>query len=142
MSCCIRKGLLTCVAVVLALSAATQAGAKMTYTCTLTPTQSKTWIPKVLFIGHDETQDRVVVSDPMVLYFNDRIPVEGRVSAETPQRITFVWDYFAKDSRGQRAKMQFHATWVKSTQRMKVTATPAGYSKRFTGAGTCELATL
>ena len=82
------------------------------------------------------------MSDPIVLYFNDRIPVEGRVSVETPQRITFSWDYHAKDSRGQRAKMLYRATWMKSTRKITVHASPAGYPKRFTGAGTCELKTF
>lgn len=139
MACCVRKSVAMCVAVVLALSAASEASAKVTYTCTLTSAQSKTWIPKVLFIGHDQAKGRVVVSDPMVLYFNDRIPVEGRVSAETPQRITFSWDYFAKDSRGQRAKMLYRATWMKSTRKITVQASPAGYPKQFNGTGTCDL---
>lgn len=121
----------------MALSAGVAAEASVTYTCKLSSTQHKAWIPDVLFIGHDAQKSRVVVSDPIVLHFNDA-PVEGRVTKNTPQQITFSWDYTAQDARGKRAKMQFLATWNKAAQRMKVTAKPVGYSQSFVGRGSCE----
>lgn len=140
MSCSVRKGFGLWFAAVLALAVATDTAAQVTYICKLSSAQSKSWIPDVLFIGHDDAKKRVVVSDPIVLYFNDRQPVEGRVSVDNSKRITFAWDYIAKDSKGQRAKMLFRATWVKATQQMKVTATASGYGNGSVGSGTCDRA--
>ena len=142
MTCKVRKGFGLLGAAVLAFGFAAKAEAQVTYTCTLSSSQSKSWIPDVLFIGHDAAKTRVVVSDPIVLYFNDRQPVEGRISADNAKRITFAWNYVAKDSKGQTAKMLFRATWNKATEKMKVTATPAGFSKGSVGSGTCDRASL
>lgn len=128
------------VCVGLGAASAAQA-ASVTYTCSLASKQHKAWIPQVLFIGHDSAQDRVIVSDPMVLHFNDA-PIEGRVARDTARRTVFAWHYTARDSKGQNATMRFHATWSKDTKQMKLTAAPDGFSKQFHGSGTCETGTL
>lgn len=115
------------------------ASGDVTYTCDVAPSHDKAWIPEVLFIGHDTHKSRVVVSDPLVLHFNNRMPVEGRIASETAKRTTFVWSYLATDHRGKRARMQFQATWHKDTQKITVQATPAGFTKRFRGTGSCEI---
>ncbi|MCK0150894.1 hypothetical protein MWU54_12715 [Marivita sp. S6314] len=114
------------------------AAAQVTYTCELTSPQRKAWIPDILFIGHDAEKGRVVISDPIVLHFNDRRPIEGRVSIDNAKRITFAWNYTATDSKGKRAKMLFRATWLKADQEMRITAMPAGYHTGFNGVGTCD----
>ena len=118
------------------------AAAKTTYTCFLQPVAGAGWIPGVLFIGVDPARDRVVVSDPIVLHFNDRKPVDGRIAVDTDKRITFAWDYRAKDKDGNRAKLTYQATWNKSSQEMRILAAAAGRPNQFQGKGRCKKANL
>jgi hypothetical protein len=118
---------------------ATPAVAQTTYTCSLKEAGRSNWIPPVLFIGHDPAANRVVVSDPIVLHFNDRQPVEGKVDTENDKRVTFVWELKTRDTRGQSATMIYRATWVKADKRMNITATALGYESGIQGFGTCEV---
>lgn len=120
---------------------ATPAVAQTTYNCSLKNAGSTNWIPPVLFIGHDPAANRVVVSDPYILHFNDRQPVEGKVDTENAKRVTFVWELKARDDRGQSARIVYRATWVKANKRMNITATALGYESAIQGHGTCEVKT-
>lgn len=119
---------------------ATPAIAQTAYTCALKEAGTSKWIPAVLFVGHDPANDRVVISDDIVLTFNNRKPIEGQVVTENNKRVTFSWEVKIKDSRGQTARMQYRATWVKAAKRMNVVATPFGYANGFQGYGSCQVA--
>lgn len=120
---------------------ATPAIAQTTYTCALKEAGTSNWIPEILFVGHDPATNKVVISDPIVHQFNNRQPIDGRVDTNNAKRVTFVWEVKMKDSRGQSARMQYRATWVKAAKRMNVVATPFGYANGFQGYGSCKVAT-
>lgn len=120
---------------------ATPAVAQTVYNCSLKEAGTSNWIPPVLFIGHDPAANRVVVSDPIILHYNDRQPVEGKVDTENAKRVTFVWELKTRDSRGQSATMVYRATWVKANKRMNITAMALGYESGIQGHGTCEVTT-
>ncbi len=114
------------------------AGGKV-YECKIGNTRSQgNWLPKVLFIGHNHTEKKVIVSDPIILHFNDRQPIEGRVSTDNSKRITFTWNLQTK-VRSQTAKIAYRATYMKATGRLNISGSPLGYSNRYTSSGTCDV---
>lgn len=96
------------------------------------------WVPDFLFIGVDPEQDRVVISDPIVLQFNNDRPVEGSIAVDNPVRITFRWSLAVRDGAGNRTPaMIYRATLFKDDLSMRISAQPAGYQEIFTGKGLC-----
>jgi len=121
-----------------AASSAVQAA--QTYVCRIAENGRSGWIPEILFIGRDPGADEVIVSDPLILYYNDRAPVRGRVAEDNARRVTFVWSIRASTRAGQSVRrLQYTATWIKSAQRMLIAATPIGYDRQFSGEGTCNV---
>lgn len=80
----------------------------------------------------------MVVSDPVILHFNDRKPLAGRVAVDNKARITFAWDVVAKDRSGQRTTMKYRATYLKASGKLSISAKPLGYENNFVGGGRCE----
>ncbi|MGH1412220.1 MAG: hypothetical protein ACRBB0_01930 [Pelagimonas sp.] len=127
---------------VLGLFAQPVLAAGKSYECKIVNTRSQgNWLPKVLFIGHDETKDTVIVSDPIILYFNDRQPIQGHVSTDNNKRTTFTWKLKTK-TKQQYATIAYRATYMKATGRLNISGSPLGYSNRYTSSGTCEVKPL
>ncbi|MBO9464978.1 hypothetical protein J7443_07045 [Tropicibacter sp. R15_0] len=123
---------------------ATPALAKgFTYECKVADVRSQGyWLPEVLFIGHDIDNDVVIVSDPIILHYNDSQPIAGKLSVENKKRTTFSWSVKVKTTRGQTAKINYRATYYKKDGSLSITATPLSYEERFNGRGTCEVKAL
>lgn len=96
------------------------------------------WLPEVLFIGHDVSKKEVTISDPIILYYNDRQPVQGKLLRDNAARSTFAWDVKTQDRSGQRATIKYRATYLKASGKLSISATPLGYGNNFVGGGKCE----
>ncbi|WGW02423.1 hypothetical protein [Tropicibacter oceani] len=112
------------------------------YECAIKAPGNNGWLPEVLFIGHDTTSHAVVVSDPIILYYNDRQPIQGRVKTDNAKRTTFAWKLDAKSNSNQRVTITYTATYLKGSGEVTMQAMPLGYANIFHGKGRCEVKTL
>lgn len=136
------KSLVATLVVFIATVATTATAKTMTYECRIDDVRSQGyWLPDFLFIGHDMERDVVVVSDPLVLNYNGK-PVAGTVRVDNNKRITFVWKLLVKSPGGQRARIAYRATYIKSDGSMSISAVPLGFQDRFTALGRCEVKAL
>ncbi|PIL13699.1 hypothetical protein P775_27435 [Puniceibacterium antarcticum] len=118
------------------------AEAAQIYICRLTETGNSGWIPEVLFVGREDGAETVTVSDPLILYYNDGAPLQGKVAADNAKRTTFVWTFAMTTTGGQYVgKFQYTATYLKGAKKMLLSAIPIGYANQFNGAGTCNVET-
>lgn len=109
------------------------------YQCKVaTAARQGNWIPEFLFVGYKPDENLVIVSDPIILYFNDRQPVEAKLETDTDQRISVTWRLETKSGTGQFVRMAYRATIFKATGALSISAKPLGYEDTFTGSGTCE----
>ena len=113
-----------------------------TFECSIQGTQARSWIQPLIFIAYDATADRVVVSDPAILQFNDGQPVEGSLVTENARRITFKWSVDMVSASKQRLTMNYRATYVKGTGAVNVIAQPRHFSNSFNAGGTCKVGQL
>ncbi|MDU8912568.1 hypothetical protein [Aestuariicoccus sp. MJ-SS9] len=127
------------ICLLIALAAAGDARAATIYECLLTPSAENRWLADFVFIGHDAAADRVVVSDILILSFNDRAPVEGRIVTDNARRITFAWELFVRGAGGQSARMSYRLTYQRGDGSAMATARPLGYDRLFQAAGQCEV---
>jgi hypothetical protein len=135
-----RRTILTAL-IWVALGGAAQAE-KVGYQCAITGALDGQWIQPLIFIAIDRKTDRVIVSDAAILVFNDGVPVDGRVIKENAARITFGWQVEMQSSANQRVKMDYRATYVKSSGKVNVSAHPRGYEGFFNRGGTCKVKPL
>ncbi len=119
------------------IAAAGEALALETLVCQLRQYGGGNWIPEVLFIGREDGAATAVVSDPVVLDFAGA-PVSARVVADNARRTTYVWELAVRDRGGTYVpRFIYRATYLKSSGRMEISATAAGFDSRFQGGGTC-----
>ncbi|MDA7424767.1 hypothetical protein [Thalassococcus lentus] len=128
------------VGLAIAAFAAPAVAKTVTYQCEIDQNRSnRGWLPSVLFIGHNEKTDEVIVSDPIILYNNDRQPMQGKLVKNNDKRMTVSWVVVTKSRSNQRAKMNYRATYVKSEGKLQLNATPLGYANNFHASGTCKV---
>ncbi|WP_425101291.1 hypothetical protein [Tropicibacter sp. S64] len=108
------------------------------YECQVREISGGSYIPEVLFIGVDDQTKAVVVSDPVILYYNDRKPIAGRIKTDNAKRTTFAWDIRIKNDFNQIATIQYRATYMKANGELNLSALPVGYADTFRGKGKCE----
>lgn len=108
------------------------------YECVLNPSSANAIIADFVFVGHDPEADRVVVSDALILTFNDRTPVEGRVATDNDRRITFVWELRLPLMDGTTPRTQYRLTYQRATGAASVSARPLGRELVFQAAGECR----
>lgn len=96
------------------------------------------WLPEFLFIGHDVDKEEVTVSDPIILRYNSRKPVRGKLVRDNASRSTFAWEVKTRDRSGQRATIKYRATYLKASGKLSISANPLGYGNNFVGGGRCE----
>lgn len=133
---------LTAAFVAICASVATAAEADLVaYKCSVRGSESLDIIQPLVFIIRDTASDRVVVSDAMILAFNDGQPVEGRLVVDNASRTTFAWtvDVILQVSP---VKLRYRGTYVKSSGHFSILAEPTGYANNFTRGGTCQVDTL
>lgn len=113
------------------------------YQCKVaTAARQGNWIPEFVFIGYKPAENLVIISDPIILYFNDRQPVEGRLETDSASRISVTWRLDGKSGSGQFVRMAYRATVFKATGKLTISAKPLGYEDSFNGNGTCEMRKL
>ena len=127
--------------VFLLFGAAQSANALTIYDCNLKNAKKRGWIQPRVVIAHDEAKDAVVVSDPLILHYNDKQPLRGRVAESNDRRITFAWDLGeTRSASGQTTqRFQYRATYIKGNKQFFVTAKPLGYPNGFREDGRCKI---
>lgn len=111
------------------------------YVCKITNGGPTGWLPDVLFIGHDRKTDNVVVSDPIILHFNDKKPIKGVVDTDNKVRTTFRWKVRARSETSQHATLRYSATYQKASGKVTMAMYPSGYENKIFGDGTCKKTT-
>jgi hypothetical protein len=97
------------------------------------------YITDVYVLQYDATSGQAIVSDGLILYYNDEQPMQARVSEDTSRRLVLTWKVRLTNSSGQAANMQFRAAYFRDSGAVVVRATPGGdYSDSFEGRGTCR----
>ena len=115
------------------------ASALTTNTCSLNVAASQNWVPELVVVTHDEAKGKIIVADPVIMYFNDRQPVEGRIAVNNNKRITFNWELKASDASGQRATMDYRMTYLRGNNTVSIQAQPLGYESGYQATGICEV---
>ena len=111
-----------------------------TYECHVRDTRSQGyWLPDFLFLGYDRSQDLVIVSDQLILHFNQSQPVKGRVATENAKRITIAWTLQVDAPGLDFATIAYRGTYHKSTGVFSISASPLGFENRYVGQGRCEV---
>lgn len=114
----------------------------LTYECKMSGNRSKGGaMPAVLFIGHETGADTATVSDPIILHFNKK-PVTAKLVSDSAKRITFKWHVNMKNSKGQKARMNYRASVLKANNQLSMSAKPLGYGNGFNGVGSCVVKAL
>lgn len=130
------------VALVIGLALPGSVAAATLYQCVFEPSRANSWVPGFVFVGFDPNQnDRVVVSDEIILFFNDGTPAEGRVAVDNPRRVTFAWELVVA-SRGERyVRMNYRLTYLRGNGQATMSARPLGFDTVFQARGMCDVET-
>lgn len=97
------------------------------------------YITDLYILQYDEASGLAVVSDGLILYFNDEQPMKAKVSEDTAKKLVLSWKVQMRNSTGQTANMQFRASYFKGDKTVIVRAAPGGdYSNNFEGRGRCR----
>lgn len=87
----------------------------------------------------EDGADAAIVSDGLILYYNDDQPLTAKVSENTAKKLVFTWNLQMTNRTGQMTKMQFRASYFKADKSIIVRAVPGGgYSNSFEGRGRCK----
>lgn len=130
---------LRCLFLTAVLAAAPSLSQALTLQCTVPSSNAGGgYITGVYVLQHDPGSDQALVSDGLILYFNDEQPMRARVSEDTAKKLVLTWTVTMTNSTGQGAKMQFRASYFKGDKTLLVRATPgADYTNTFEGRGRC-----
>ncbi|MFW2545004.1 hypothetical protein ACN2XU_20425 [Primorskyibacter sp. 2E107] len=125
-------------ACIFSIGGAANAG-RLGYECQVKESGGIGYVPEVIFIGVEEGSKEIVVSDPVILYYNDGQPLRGRIKTDNAKRTTFAWDLKFKNRANQTGTIQYRATYIKASGDLNVSALPLGYADTFRGKGKCEI---
>ncbi|MBP0481659.1 hypothetical protein [Sagittula salina] len=115
-----------------------RAGDTVAYKCLVEKARADGWIQPLIFIAHDRNDGRVVVSDAVILHFNDGQPVPARVAKDNGRRTTFAWEVRAVLGRSP-VVIQYRGTYMKADRRFAVSATMPGNETAYHALGTCQV---
>jgi hypothetical protein len=111
----------------------------LTLDCQLTPTAiARGAITERYVIQHDEGSAQAIVSDGVILYYNDSQPMTAKVSEDSGKKLVVTWNVQITNKTGQMTKMQYRASWFKADGNVIIRAVPGGYSNDFEARGTCK----
>ncbi|MCT4609749.1 MAG: hypothetical protein N4A70_11145 [Pelagimonas sp.] len=129
---------------VAALGFATGAqAATVGYLCDMKNSGKRSWIAQEIFFAHNQKTDEIIVSDVVILSFNNKKPMVAEKVKENAKRLTFKWRVDGVSSSGQRAKLFYRGTYVKATKKLSVSMSPGGgYEGRFNQLGSCKASAL
>ena len=97
------------------------------------------YITDLYILQYDDASGQAIVSDGLILYFNNDQPMQARVSEDTAKKLVLTWKVQMTNSTGQTANMQFRAAYLKADKTLLVRAAPGGdYSNSFEGRGRCK----
>ena len=97
------------------------------------------YITDLYILQYDDASGQAIVSDGLILYFNNDQPMQARVSEDTAKKLVLTWKVQMTNSTGQTANMQFRAAYFKADKTLLVRAAPGGdYSNSFEGRGRCK----
>lgn len=121
----------------------TALAAPTVYQCELKVGRLESWVPEQLVIAHDTEAGTVLVSDPIILHFNDKQPLAGELVVQNAKRTTFKWALVDVVNRsGQQApRFVYRATVQASDKTVRVVAKPLGYPNDFKAKGRCQVGT-
>lgn len=95
------------------------------------------WVPKKLYILKMPGKEGLVAYDPVIETFVGN-PVPVALIDRSEARITYGWDYVAKDSRSQSFRMIFRFTYFRNGLPAKMSAQPGGFDNSWSGEGRCK----
>ena len=111
-----------------------------TYSCNVTPDNSRHWIAKNLLINIDDRSGEIRVFDNIIKTFHAK-PIAGELSVETDKRITLKWTvrHVHDDYANLTARFFFRASFFKATGKVIVSSIPGGWDNMFGGRGRCTV---
>jgi hypothetical protein len=96
------------------------------------------YVTEVYVLQYDEASGQALVSDGLIMYFNNEQPMKAKVSEDSANKLVLTWNV-QMTNRGQMTKMQFRASYIKNSKSLTVRAVPGGgYSNDFEGRGKCK----
>jgi hypothetical protein len=97
------------------------------------------YITDLYILQYDEGSGQAIVSDGLILYYNNEQPMQAKVSEDTANKLVFSWNVQMTNKTGQMTKMQFRASYFKGNKTITVRAVPGGgYVNDFEGRGKCK----
>jgi hypothetical protein len=96
------------------------------------------YITDLYILQYDEASGQAIVSDGLILYFNEEQPMKAKVSSDTANKLVLTWDVQLTNSTGQMTRMLFRASYFKTNKTLLVRAVPSGFSDNFEGRGNCR----
>jgi hypothetical protein len=96
------------------------------------------YVTEVYVLQYDEASGQALVSDGLIMYFNNEQPMKAKVSEDSANKLVLTWNV-QMTNRGQMTKMQFRASYIKNSKSLTIRAVPGGgYSNDFEGRGKCK----
>lgn len=125
-------------ALVMLTAALPAVAAEQVYLCTVNAgAEDGAYISEEYAFLVDAEAGVVVISDPLILYFNDGQPMEAKLGSATAAKTTFSWGVFVVNSAGQRTRMAYRAVLFTQDNAFSVSARPTGYDNIFSARGNC-----
>lgn len=112
----------------------------LTLECRIIPSNaSGGYVTDIYILQYDEASGQAIVSDALIMHYNDEQPMKAKVSEDTSRKLVWTWRVQMTNSTGQTANMQFRTAYFKGDKTVLVRAAPGGdYTNIFEGRGTCK----
>lgn len=111
----------------------------LTLDCQLKPNSSTGgWVTERYVIQYDGPSDQAIVSDGVILSYNDNQPITAKVAEDSARKLVVTWNLQMTNKIGQMTKMQFRAAYFKAEGTVTVRAVPGGYDNSFEARGHCQ----
>jgi hypothetical protein len=112
----------------------------LTLECSITPSNAGGgYVTDLYVLQYDEASGQAIVSDGLIMYYNNEQPMKAKVSDDTASKLVLTWNVQMTNSTGQMTKMQFRASYFKGNKSITVRAVPGGgYVNNFEGRGKCK----
>ena len=123
-------------ALFLTFPAASQA---LTLECRITPSNAGGgYVTDLYVLQYNEASGQAIVSDGLIMYFNNEQPMTAKVSDDSANKLVLTWNVQMTNSVGQITKMQFRASYFKGNKSITVRAVPSDFANNFEGRGKCK----